>query len=124
MDSCQSDPEPLKQSSPGDEPRKIPEPELPYGPQISLPLSTPDNTQSVCGCIADDESWPTNDDILNTTLCAIAEELVNQYNTRGVDVTEIQKRLRAGFSKGLAEGEGCRVQNNILFEVLDEISNL
>ena len=79
--------------------------------------------QSVCDCLPDDDSVPTNKDVLNTTLCAIAEELINQYNTRGVDMTEIQKKLWDGFCKSGATGEGCRVQNHILFQVLDEISN-
>ena len=79
--------------------------------------------QSVCDCLPDDDSVPRNEDVLNTTLCAIAEELINQYNTRGVDMTEIQKKLWDGFCKSGATGEGCRVQNHILFQVLDEISN-
>jgi hypothetical protein len=82
--------------------------------------------QSFCGCEpVDDElnSWPFNDKVSNSTLCATAERLVNQYNVRGVDMAEIRKKLRPGFSKGRAPGEGCRVQNNILLELLDEISN-
>lgn len=66
---------------------------------------------------------PPNDiDIPNTTLCAIAEELISQYNTRGADTEEIRRRLWAGFRKGKS-GDGCRVQNQVLFQVLDEISN-
>lgn len=76
----------------------------------------------ICGNVAGDP-FPTNEDILNTTLCAIAEELISQYNTRGVDLGEIQKKLWAGFTKGCATGEDCRVQNHILFQVLDEISS-
>lgn len=55
-------------------------------------------------------------------LCAIAEELMNQYNTRGTDLEEIRQRLWSGLQSGVS-GDGCRVQNNILFEVLDEISH-
>lgn len=76
----------------------------------------------ICGSVADDPSFPTNEDVLNTTLCAIAEELISQYNTRGVDLAEIQKKLWDGFTKSCATGEECRVQNHILFQVLDEIS--
>ncbi|ODM23743.1 hypothetical protein SI65_01332 [Aspergillus cristatus] len=100
---------------------------------IGEPVVSPDNgtdmaRQSVslrsriCGSVADDRSFPTNEDVLNTTLCAIAEELINQYNTRGVDLAEIQKKLWAGFTRSCATGEECRVQNHILFQVLDEIS--
>lgn len=65
-------------------------------------------------------SNPSEDDVLNTTLCAIAEDLISQYNTRGVDMDGIRQRLcaRSGESK-----EDCRVQNHLLFQVLDEISN-
>ncbi|PYI28768.1 hypothetical protein BP00DRAFT_417819 [Aspergillus indologenus CBS 114.80] len=83
--------------------------------------------QSVCGCSPDETgtSWPDSKsgDVLNTTLCAIADELITQYNTRGVELDEIRRKLWAGFSKGLTTEEGCRVQNQILFQVLDEISN-
>ncbi|OJK02837.1 hypothetical protein ASPACDRAFT_40150 [Aspergillus aculeatus ATCC 16872] len=83
--------------------------------------------QSVCGCSPDEtgSSWPDSNsgDVLNTTLCAIADELITQYNTRGVELDEIRRKLWAGFSRGLTTEEGCRVQNQILFQVLDEISN-
>ncbi|PYH76445.1 hypothetical protein BO82DRAFT_407147 [Aspergillus uvarum CBS 121591] len=83
--------------------------------------------QSVCGCLPDQTgtSWPDSKsgDVLNTTLCAIADELITQYNTRGVELDEIRRKLWAGFSKGLTTEEGCRVQNRILFQVLDEISD-
>lgn len=66
--------------------------------------------------------FPSEEDVLNTTLCAIAEELINQYNTRGADPIEIKQKLWSGFRAG-NPGDGCRVQNQILFQVLDEISN-
>ena len=67
-------------------------------------------------------SFPSEEDVLNSTLCAIAEELVGQYNTRGADLVEIKQKLWSGFRAG-NPGGGCRVQNQILFQVLDEISN-
>ncbi|PLB42007.1 uncharacterized protein BDW47DRAFT_43797 [Aspergillus candidus] len=81
-------------------------------------------SHSICGCPpSDTDPWPSNDDVLNTTLCAIAEELIQQYNTRGLDMEEIRKKLWIGFSKGFRD-DGCRVQNQVLFQVLDEISNM
>lgn len=81
--------------------------------------------KSVCDCPPNEDKnqWPADEDILNTTLCAIADELISQYNTRGVDRAEIQQKLWLGFRKGLNSGDGCRVQNQLLFQVLDEISN-
>ncbi|KAL1989361.1 hypothetical protein VTN96DRAFT_123 [Rasamsonia emersonii] len=74
---------------------------------------------TICDC---DDSWPADESALNTTLCAIAEELIHRYNTRGVDMAVIKEKLCAGFRRGMSVGEGCRVQNHVLFEVLDEIS--
>lgn len=76
-----------------------------------------------CDCNDKDaESWPESESRFGTTLCAIAGELIQQYNTLGVDVADIKKRLWAGFQKEMSIGEGCRVQNQLLFEVLNEIS--
>ncbi|KAL4911210.1 hypothetical protein BDW74DRAFT_172677 [Aspergillus multicolor] len=76
-----------------------------------------------CACSPEEglESLPISERVLNTTFCAIAEKLVNQYNARGIDVSEIQQKLRKGFFRSSSE-EGCRVQNQVLFQVLDEIS--
>lgn len=67
-------------------------------------------------------SIPADDDVLNTTLCAIAEDLISQYNTSGVDVDSIRRRICSGFRPGQST-DGCRVPNHLLFQVLDEISN-
>ncbi|KAJ5654346.1 hypothetical protein N7490_001349 [Penicillium lividum] len=94
-------------------------------PSKDQPLSQPEeSTPSLCcpaGQTASDR-WSSEEDVLNTTLCAIAEDLIVQYNTRGTDIEELRQRLWSGFTKG-RPGDGCRVQNNILFQVLDEISN-
>ena len=77
----------------------------------------------LCACSPDEglDSLPISEHVLNTTFCAIAEKLVNQYNARGLDVSEIQQKLRKGFIRSSSE-EACRVQNQVLFQVLDEIS--
>ncbi|KAL4871514.1 hypothetical protein BDV12DRAFT_194277 [Aspergillus spectabilis] len=79
---------------------------------------------SFCACPPEEGmgSLPISERTLNTTFCAFAEKLVDQHNSRGVDVSEIRRKLREGFFQGTSE-EGCRVQNQILFQVLDEISN-
>jgi hypothetical protein len=78
----------------------------------------------LCACSPDEglDSLPISEHVLNTTFCAIAEKLVNQYNARGLDVSEIQQKLRKGFIRSSSE-EACRVQNQVLFQVLDEISD-
>ncbi|KAL4735852.1 hypothetical protein BDV11DRAFT_25986 [Aspergillus similis] len=77
----------------------------------------------LCACSPDEglDSLPISEHVLNTTFCAIAEKLVNQYNARGLDVSEIQQKLRKGFIRSSSE-QACRVQNQVLFQVLDEIS--
>lgn len=78
---------------------------------------------SLCACAPNEDldSLPISARVINTTFCSIAEKLVDQYNSRGVDVSEIKQKLREGFFRSNSE-EGCRVQNQILFQVLDEIS--
>ncbi|KAJ5477029.1 hypothetical protein N7539_007173 [Penicillium diatomitis] len=81
-----------------------------------------ENNPSFCQCGPGDDLPAGEGDLLNTTLCGMAEELINQYNTVGIDIDEIRKMLWAGFKAG-ATGDGCRVENQVLFQVLDEISN-
>ncbi|GKZ32121.1 hypothetical protein AbraIFM66950_001280 [Aspergillus brasiliensis] len=114
-------PEDLNPEKSFDRVKKPPSETAQAAPDLEVSARDP----SVCGCGPGEagESWPSNGDVLNTTLCAIADELIDQYNTRGVELSEIRRKLWAGFSKGLTTEEGCRVQNHILFQVLDEISN-
>ncbi|KAJ5384640.1 hypothetical protein N7517_002551 [Penicillium concentricum] len=89
------------------------------------PKQTPqEEDPALCGCRSERQIPETvsDEDVLNSTLCAIAEEMINQYNTKGVDVDEIRRQIWSGF-RGGANGTGCRVQNHILFQVLDDISS-
>jgi hypothetical protein len=78
----------------------------------------------LCGCSLNGQEMvaASEEDFLNSTLCGIADEMINRYNTKGLDVEEIRRRIWSGFRAG-ANGTGCRVQNSILFQVLDEISH-
>ncbi|QQK41219.1 ABSCISIC ACID-INSENSITIVE 5-like protein 5 [Penicillium digitatum] len=94
-------------------------------PTDQPPHQTPqEEDPALCGCRSDRQNPETvsDEDVLNSTLCAIAEEMINQYNTKGIDVDEIRRRIWSGFRAG-ANGTGCRVQNHILFQVLDDISS-
>lgn len=82
-------------------------------------------TPSLCDCSTEQQSlgpWPAEENVLNSTICSLAEEMIRQHNDRGTDIEEIRRKLWAGFRKG-KPGDGCRVQNNILFQILDEISS-
>ena len=59
----------------------------------------------------------------DTTLCSIAMSLIEQYNTTNSAVQEISDRLAPGFTSEARPGEGCRVQNQLLFHVLNDISS-
>ncbi|KAJ5960297.1 uncharacterized protein N7479_007447 [Penicillium vulpinum] len=86
--------------------------------------TTQEEDPALCGCRSDRQNPETvsDEDLLNSTLCAIAEEMISQYNTKGLDVDEIRRRIWSGFRAGV-NGTGCRVQNHILFQVLDDISS-
>lgn len=94
-------------------------------PTDQLLKQTPqEEDPALCGCRSErqDPETVSDEDVLNSTLCAIAEEMINQYNTKGIDVDEIRRKIWSGFRAG-ANGAGCRVQNHILFQVLDDISS-
>ncbi|KAK0129215.1 hypothetical protein ONS95_001150 [Cadophora gregata] len=55
-----------------------------------------------------------------TTLCSDAYEMLRQHNKKGVDMIEIGIRLWNGFTKG--DERGCKVENKLLFSVLEYIS--
>lgn len=112
---------PMKVES--EEPQQLQQPPPQQFSQPSQPTTQPKRENpSLCDCSPGDEMAEGDGDLLNTTLCGMAEELINQYNTSGIDIEEIRKRLWAGFKAG-TRGDGCRVENQVLFQVLDEISN-
>ncbi|KAJ5163477.1 uncharacterized protein N7500_007569 [Penicillium coprophilum] len=94
-------------------------------PSDQPPKQTPqEEDPALCGCRSERQIPETisDEDVLDSTLCAIAEEMINQYNTKGIGVDEIRRKIWSGF-RGGANGTGCRVQNHILFQVLDDISS-
>ncbi|OKO93746.1 hypothetical protein PENSUB_12025 [Penicillium subrubescens] len=98
-------------------------PQLPsQDPQQQPSTQSKRTNPSLCDCSPGDAMPEGDGDLLNTTLCGMAEELINQYNIIGIDIEEIRRRLWAGFKAG-TRGDGCRVENQVLFQVLDEISN-
>ena len=58
----------------------------------------------------------------NTVLCSLAKEMIGQYNINEEDLEQIKARLAAGFAPPANPGESCRVNNQLLFEVLNDIS--
>ncbi|KAH8692822.1 hypothetical protein BGW36DRAFT_362370 [Talaromyces proteolyticus] len=105
------------------------EPSIPSAVTVEAPeMTAAVNTQavrlppiaSICDCgPRSAEYWPDDENSLNTTVCHIAEDMISRYNIQGVDINLIKQRLWSGFRNSR---DGCRVQNNVLFEVLDELS--
>lgn len=59
----------------------------------------------------------------STTLCTDAFFLLEQHNFRGLSPHEITVWLFRGFRPAKNDGEGCRVENQLLFELLDFVSS-
>lgn len=59
----------------------------------------------------------------STTLCSQAFVLISQQNFREVDTHTIRSWLHEGFRQARNENEGCRVDNKLLFGLLDFISS-
>ncbi|PGG96323.1 hypothetical protein GX51_07887 [Blastomyces parvus] len=58
----------------------------------------------------------------STTPCTQAFVFISQQNFKGVDASVIERWLSRGFRKATDPTEGCRVENNLLFQLLDFIS--
>ncbi|GKZ26386.1 hypothetical protein AbraIFM66951_003148 [Aspergillus brasiliensis] len=57
----------------------------------------------------------------DTTVCAVALELVMNCNTKNLSILELDMRLRCGYRSARFQWEGCRVDNQVLFAVIAEI---
>jgi hypothetical protein len=58
----------------------------------------------------------------NTILCSEAKAILDQYSIDPLDVPFVKARLATGFCKPAIAGQGCRVDNRLLFQVLSEIN--
>ncbi|KAB8265717.1 hypothetical protein BDV32DRAFT_144236 [Aspergillus pseudonomiae] len=63
----------------------------------------------------------SKDEYQDTTVCAVALELVMNCNTKNLSITELDMRLRCGYRSAQFQWEGCRVDNQVLFAVLAEV---
>jgi hypothetical protein len=68
------------------------------------------------------ETPPPGPNLFNTTSCAVADEFLARYNARGVDRDVIRRRVCPGFEESRLDR--CRVQNTVVFQTLDEISDM
>ncbi|KAL1958500.1 hypothetical protein VTO42DRAFT_4364 [Malbranchea cinnamomea] len=56
-----------------------------------------------------------------TTLCSVAFRLIVQCNHKGMDVLELETKLRYGYRMPANPGDPCRVDNKTLLAVLAEL---
>lgn len=59
----------------------------------------------------------------STTKCMDAYKIIEQQNFHRLDLAAISTWLRPGFRRAITEGDGCRVETNLLFTLLDYISS-
>lgn len=93
-------------------------------PLLQMP-SGRDSSAKTCtgGSCAGDCNCPTSSgSTCSATLCTEAYQMVLQYNTKGLDMVEINIRLWSGFRAGKEGGRGCTVDNKVLFDLLGYIS--
>lgn len=57
----------------------------------------------------------------STSLCREAYITIAQHNHKGLDDAFIKRWLESGFHGSLHRGEGCRVDNGLLFRLLDSM---
>ncbi|PGH13071.1 hypothetical protein AJ79_03908 [Helicocarpus griseus UAMH5409] len=55
----------------------------------------------------------------STTLCSQAFVFITQQNFKGVDISVIERWLSRGFRQAKNPGEGCRVENSLLFQFME-----
>lgn len=85
------------------------------------------DTESYIPSPSPETPWPvlTNETAREdrTMLCSIAYRLISQLNKRQYDDSKIDLKVRCGFRLGRTPSEGCRVDNEVLFAFLAEISS-
>jgi hypothetical protein len=60
---------------------------------------------------------------LSTTRCLDALRTIAENNYAGIDMATIHKRLQSGYRRPSEKQDGCRVDNQLLFALLDRITS-
>ena len=94
---------------------------LPIPPQVApISASFYDPGTNVLETILRNEV--SEDKYEDTTVCAVALELVMSCNTKSLSILDLDMRLQSGYRRARFQWEGCRVDNQVLFAVLAEIT--
>lgn len=63
---------------------------------------------------------PVADD--KAILCSVAKQMIEQYHISPMEMEQVKAKLAAGFCRPAYIGAGCAVNNQTLFQVLNELS--
>lgn len=58
----------------------------------------------------------------NAILCSVAKQMIEQYNISPMEMDQVKAKLAPGFCQPAYPGAGCAVDNQTLFQVLNELS--
>ncbi|KAI1629012.1 hypothetical protein EDD37DRAFT_32429 [Exophiala viscosa] len=58
----------------------------------------------------------------NTVLCSVAKTMIDQYQATPAEMAEIKARLSTGFVRPAFPETGCRVNSQVLFQVLNDMN--
>ncbi|PKY00243.1 hypothetical protein P168DRAFT_74839 [Aspergillus campestris IBT 28561] len=93
----------------------------------NMPSMEPDSIFLLSNQVPPHTTAPTadveaSDYTQDTTVCAVALELVMSCNRKNLSISELDMRLRCGYRRAQFQWEGCRVDNRVLFAVMSEIT--
>ena len=89
---------------------------------IFQPSSSLSDDLLCCGAFQVPSNAPYEDPSENTILCTEAKNILEHYHVNPTDMEWIKNRLAGGISKPLVAGQSCRVNSQLLLQVLNEIS--
>ena len=58
----------------------------------------------------------------SSVLCSVAKQMIDQYHIPPAEMEEVKAKLAEGFRRPPYPGAGCAVNNQTLFQVLNELS--
>lgn len=78
--------------------------------------------QFCCNAFQMPPNGPLLSDTSNTVLCSVAKGMIDQYNPTTAEMDEIKNRLSTAFSRSPFPGQGCRVNSQVLYGILNDIN--
>jgi hypothetical protein len=103
--------------------------------QASDALTTTEKSKSIRFCcrispgdktddeISDGEELPAPQEGESTTNCETAYRILEQQSAGKLDTAKAEQFLRPGYRRALRQGDGCRVQTQLVYGLLDHITS-